>query len=319
VYAKALLKLDDSSFDEYMDTWDKIQAKSASISSSFYQDDLISVDSEFSSKISAATAEVSRLQAAVESAEAAAKAASEAAESAASAAQTAVTTTATAATTAATAATTTTSEAATTISAETTTAMTNVDTTVTNGLTSIKTKVLATLGAIVLGVRASMSLVYASVLSVCNKIGEHMSGLYDSAYGWGVDMMQGLIDGIRSQMDDLADVAEEAADTISSYLHFSSPDVGPLADYESWMPDFIGGLVKGIERSRGMIQKAASGLAADMVVSPKLAMADGPNPKTANNTMTHTGTIRVEGVTDDGQITDVVEIVIDRLRREVRI
>lgn len=49
------------------------------------------------------------------------------------------------------------------------------------------------------------------------------------------------------------------------------PDEGPLTDYESWMPDFMGGLAKGIEKSRGMIQKAVSGVSSDMVVSPEVS------------------------------------------------
>ena len=59
------------------------------------------------------------------------------------------------------------------------------------------------------------------------------------------------------------------------------PDEGPLTDYESWMPDFMGGLAKGIDKSRGMIQKAVSGVSSDMVVSPKVSSMES---------MTGTGT-----------------------------
>ena len=40
------------------------------------------------------------------------------------------------------------------------------------------------------------------------------------------------------------------ADRIRSFLHFSAPDEGPLADYETWMPDFMKGLASGIEKNR---------------------------------------------------------------------
>ena len=60
------------------------------------------------------------------------------------------------------------------------------------------------------------------------------------------------------------------AETIRSFLHFSVPDEGPLTDYERWMPDFMSGLVKGIEKSRGMIAKAVDGVASDMVISPRM-------------------------------------------------
>ncbi len=53
------------------------------------------------------------------------------------------------------------------------------------------------------------------------------------------------------------------------------PDKGPLTDYESWMPYFIGGLSKGIEQSRGLIDKAMTGITGDMVISPRVLAAEG--------------------------------------------
>ena len=69
----------------------------------------------------------------------------------------------------------------------------------------------------------------------------------------------------------MVSAVSDVADKIRSFLHFSVPDEGPLTDYESWMPDFMGGLARGIERSRGLVRKAVEGVAGDMVVSPKLA------------------------------------------------
>lgn len=58
------------------------------------------------------------------------------------------------------------------------------------------------------------------------------------------------------------------ADKIKSFLHFSVPDEGPLTDYESWMPDFMDGLAKGIEKSKKVVAKAVEGVSQDMVISP---------------------------------------------------
>lgn len=58
---------------------------------------------------------------------------------------------------------------------------------------------------------------------------------------------------------------------IRSFLHFSVPDEGPLTDYESWMPDFMSGLAKGIEKGRGMVKKAVSGVASDLMLQPQAA------------------------------------------------
>lgn len=58
------------------------------------------------------------------------------------------------------------------------------------------------------------------------------------------------------------------AEKIKSFLHFSVPDEGPLTEYESWMPDFMRGLAKGIEGSRGLIEKAVRSVSEDMVIRP---------------------------------------------------
>ena len=69
----------------------------------------------------------------------------------------------------------------------------------------------------------------------------------------------------------------------------------PLTDYESWMPDFMGGLVKGIEKSKNMVAKAVEGVSQDMVISPNAnisAMAVGESRATAESTSSIIGDIR---------------------------
>lgn len=43
---------------------------------------------------------------------------------------------------------------------------------------------------------------------------------------------------------------EKRMDTMQDNLE------GPLTDFESWMPDFMGGLAEGIEKSRGLVKDA---------------------------------------------------------------
>ena len=69
------------------------------------------------------------------------------------------------------------------------------------------------------------------------------------------------------------------AETIRSFLHFSVPDEGPLTDYESWMPDFMSGLAKGIEQSKNMVAKAMGGVASDMVISLQMALSGYNTPE----------------------------------------
>ena len=81
----------------------------------------------------------------------------------------------------------------------------------------------------------------------------------------------GIVNGIKSCIGAVGDAVKSVADKIKSFLHFSVPDEGPLTDYESWMPDFMGGLAKGIEKSKGMVADAVKGVAEDMVVSPTVS------------------------------------------------
>ena len=61
---------------------------------------------------------------------------------------------------------------------------------------------------------------------------------------WGKDLIDNFIDGLASS--DIVTTVSGIAGTISSYLHHSTPDVGPLANDDEWMPDMMDNFVKGI-------------------------------------------------------------------------
>ena len=112
--------------------------------------------------------------------------------------------------------------------------------------------------------------IYNVIHSGFEKAVGYVKGLASQAFNWGRDLIMGIVNGIKSCISAVTDAVTGVANKIRSVLHFSVPDEGPLTDYESWMPDFMAGLAKGIEQSRGMIQKAVSGVAADMVINPKI-------------------------------------------------
>lgn len=114
-----------------------------------------------------------------------------------------------------------------------------------------------------------------------------IKNLASSAFSWGADIIEGIVNGIKSCIGKVKDAVCSVADTIKSFLHFSVPDEGPLTEYESWMPDLMLGLAKGIENSKGMVKDAVSGLAADMVINPQMngsqvAMAGGGSVSSAD-------------------------------------
>lgn len=98
---------------------------------------------------------------------------------------------------------------------------------------------------------------------------DFITSLPSQALKWGKDFIQGLIDGIKSMFEKVKNTVSDVASTIRSFLHFSRPDVGPLRDYETWMPDFTQGLAKGIMDNIPVITRATRALANSMVVKPQ--------------------------------------------------
>ena len=113
-------------------------------------------------------------------------------------------------------------------------------------------------------VSTAITKIGAWVTESVNLIKTGFSDLKDKATTWGSDMIQGFIDGIKEKYEDFKSKITDLADTISEFLHFSSPDKGPLANYETWMPDFMQGMAQGIEKNRDLIRKAAKNVANDI-------------------------------------------------------
>ena len=149
-------------------------------------------------------------------------------------------------------------------------------------LNGIKSAVSSVFNSVVSGIRTAMGNVYSAVSDGFNRAVGFITGLASSAFRWGSDLINGIVNGIRSCIGNVVNAVSDVADAIRSYLHFSVPDVGPLTDYEGWMPDFMGGLAEGIEKSKGMVQKAVDGVAADMVISPKVSAMEASRMQTAS-------------------------------------
>lgn len=139
-----------------------------------------------------------------------------------------------------------------------------------SALNAVKSAVSTVFTNVISGIRTAMETVYSTIVSGFNQAVSFITGLAFSAFRWGADLVNGIANGIRSCIGNVVNAAANVANTIRSYLHFSVPDVGPLTDYESWMPDFMKGLAQGIEKSKGMVKDAVSDLATDMVINPKV-------------------------------------------------
>lgn len=97
------------------------------------------------------------------------------------------------------------------------------------------------------GISSGQGGVIANVLSLVAAITAPITNLLTQAFTWGSDMMEGFTGGIKSKMGDVTNAIKGVAEKLTSYIHFSRPDVGPLREYEKWMPDMMMGLSKGIK------------------------------------------------------------------------
>lgn len=73
--------------------------------------------------------------------------------------------------------------------------------------------------------------------------------------------------GVRAAAGAVISAARSVASSVSSLLHFSVPDEGPLADADTYMPDFMELLAKGITKNQKLVTGAVSELAGSMSTS----------------------------------------------------
>ena len=115
-----------------------------------------------------------------------------------------------------------------------------------------------------------------------NAIG-YITSLPSQARGWGRDIINGVVDGIYSAFSNLINAVSNIAGTIASYIHFSEPDVGPLRNFHTFMPDMMTQLARGIENGIPSIESAMDAMTRSMV--PTMGNAAG-NATTSNTSNT---------------------------------
>ena len=145
-----------------------------------------------------------------------------------------------------------------------------IKTTVVNIASSLREAAVSAFQRMVSGIGSALSGLYSVVSNGFSSAIRFITELPGQAFQWGKDFIQGLVNGISSMIQSMINTVSGLADRIRSFLHFSAPDEGPLADYETWMPDFMKGLASGIEKNRNLVEKAVQDVASDMVLSPKV-------------------------------------------------
>lgn len=117
-----------------------------------------------------------------------------------------------------------------------------------------------------------------------NEICDFISSLPDRFYQWGVEMIQNLAQGIRDTIGAVTEAISSVAEAIAEFIHFSEPDVGPLSNFNSFMPDMMKQMAQGIEKGRWQVRAAAANVARDIA-----APIATTNNVTMNNSFTFGG------------------------------
>ncbi|MBU3098388.1 MULTISPECIES: phage tail protein [Clostridium] len=117
------------------------------------------------------------------------------------------------------------------------------------------------------GISSVIGTIKTTVVDGVTKAIDWLKALPGQALIWGSDFIQGFVDGITAKANALLKSVENIANSIRGMLHFSTPDYGPLADYETWMPDFMEGMAKGIDTNKFKVIDSIKGLTNDMKVN----------------------------------------------------
>lgn len=128
---------------------------------------------------------------------------------------------------------------------------------------SLGAKVMTTLGN---GITSMAGAIKGAVTNGMRGAIDFLKGLPKQALQWGKDFIAGLINGIKSKISDVVGTIGDLVGAITSMIHFSRPDTGPLREYEKWMPDFMHGLAIGIDDNApeviGQVERLADRMAA---------------------------------------------------------
>lgn len=105
---------------------------------------------------------------------------------------------------------------------------------------------------------------------------------------WGSHAGNGFADGLRSAISSVTSAATSVAAAVRSVLHFTVPDVGPLADADEYGPDFMklfaDGILSGVSGVRDAAASAAQA-AKDEFSAPlqeTVALTVHPNQRTVS-------------------------------------
>ena len=135
---------------------------------------------------------------------------------------------------------------------------------ITNGIKNTVTNVFNNIKN---GITNIIGNIKTTIVNGFNNALSFISSLPSRAWQWGSDLIQSFINGIMNKFYAVVDTVSNIASTVADFIGFSEPDKGPLSNFHTFMPDMLKLMAQGIERNKGIVERAMNGLAEGMIVN----------------------------------------------------
>ena len=153
-------------------------------------------------------------------------------------------------------------------------------------------------------------------------IGALWKGIKEAIFGasdWGSDLVSNFINGIKSKIKAVGETIKGIGSMIKSLIGFSEPEEGPLSNFHTYAPDMMRLFAQGIKDNESLVYDQ---IADTFDFGGKLGnfgmVAEG------NQNITLGGTVRLEGVNNQGEFVAaseyaIEEIITNIMKREARL
>lgn len=142
----------------------------------------------------------------------------------------------------------------------------------------------------------------------------------EDAKNWGKDLIKNFMDGIKGGWNGLKDTVSNVAGGIKNLIGFSEPDEGPLSNFHTYAPDMMKLFAQGIKDNENLVtNQLKKSFDFDDIVGENINVS-----ASGEKTVRHTGTIRLEGVNNEGEFVAASEyaiedIVVNIMKRQARL
>ena len=120
------------------------------------------------------------------------------------------------------------------------------------------------IGSVVTGIINGIAKAAEVGKKIVHKIWEGIKSL--NPLQWGRDLIDSFVQGILGAVGKVWDAIKGIASGIKSFLGFSEPDKGPLANFHTFAPDMVDLYAKGIKDNAGKVTDAVESLAGDVAL-----------------------------------------------------